>query len=109
MRAIDFEVARQSALLDAGQRVVMETRYFDAARSCTVFMRSKESEIDYRYMPEPDLPPLRLAAALVQAARDALPELPDRMRYAHVTSRLTPASPNSNLCQGAVHSGVRAC
>ena len=81
MRAIEFEIARQSSMLDAGQRVPQETRYFDAAAGSTVFMRSKESETDYRYMPEPDLPPLRVPPALLEAARSGLPELPDAMRY----------------------------
>jgi aspartyl-tRNA(Asn)/glutamyl-tRNA(Gln) amidotransferase subunit B len=80
MRAIEFEIARQSAMLDAGQRVPLETRYFDASNGSTVFMRSKETETDYRYMPEPDLPPLRLAPLLLHAAQESLPELPDSMR-----------------------------
>jgi aspartyl-tRNA(Asn)/glutamyl-tRNA(Gln) amidotransferase subunit B len=80
VRAIEFEIARQSAMLDAGQRVPLETRYFDAANGSTVFMRSKETETDYRYMPEPDLPPLRVPAQLMTSAQSSLPELPDAMR-----------------------------
>ena len=57
-RAIDHEIARQAALLDAGGRIVQETRLWNADRGETVSMRSKEEAHDYRYFPEPDLPPL---------------------------------------------------
>ena len=56
--AIEHEIARQAALLDRGERVVQETRLWDAARGMTAAMRSKEQAHDYRYFPEPDLPPL---------------------------------------------------
>jgi aspartyl-tRNA(Asn)/glutamyl-tRNA(Gln) amidotransferase subunit B len=63
--------------------VVQETRLFDAARGVTVSMRSKEEAHDYRYFPEPDLPPLHVDPAWLSAIRDALPELPAarRARY----------------------------
>lgn len=76
-RAIDHEAARQAQLLAEGSRVAPETRGWDADAGRTVPMRSKEGEPDYRYFPEPDLPPLVLAEAEIAAARAALPELPD--------------------------------
>ena len=74
--AIEHEVKRQAALLDRGERVVQETRLWDAARGVTQAMRSKEQAHDYRYFPEPDLPPLvvddaELAGAARQPARAA--------------------------------------
>ena len=75
-RAIQHEVARQAALLDAGGRVVQETRLWNADRAETVSMRSKEEAHDYRYFPEPDLPPLVVGPAWVEEVRAALPELP---------------------------------
>ncbi|MBX6376980.1 MAG: Asp-tRNA(Asn)/Glu-tRNA(Gln) amidotransferase subunit GatB [Clostridia bacterium] len=83
-RALEFEAERQRALLLAGERVVRETRHWDEARGVTVPSRSKEEAHDYRYFPEPDLVPLVLDPAWVEALRAELPELPDarRRRYA---------------------------
>jgi aspartyl-tRNA(Asn)/glutamyl-tRNA(Gln) amidotransferase subunit B len=83
-RAIAFEIERQAAALDAGEPLVMETRGWDDGRQATYRMRAKETSHDYRYFPEPDLPPLRVDAAWVDAIRAALPELPAarRSRYA---------------------------
>jgi len=76
-RALEHELVRQSALLDAGDAVRHETRLFDAGSGRTFPMRSKEEAHDYRYFPEPDLPPLRIDAARVERLRAALPELPE--------------------------------
>src|SRR5258708_2831774 len=83
-RAIDHEIARQSALLSAGGRVVQETRLWNADRGETSSMRSKEDAQDYRYFPEPDLPPLVVDAPWLDEVRAALPELPadKRRRFA---------------------------
>ena len=75
-QAVDFEVRRQVALVEAGQPVVQETRLYDPARGETRSMRSKEEAHDYRYFPEPDLPPVRVDEALVARLRASLPELP---------------------------------
>ena len=75
-RAIDYEVERQTDLLEAGGEVVQETRLWDDAAGKTRAMRSKEDAHDYRYFPDPDLPPLELSEARVEAIRSALPELP---------------------------------
>jgi aspartyl-tRNA(Asn)/glutamyl-tRNA(Gln) amidotransferase subunit B len=83
-RAIDHEVARQVAVLEAGQRVVQETRLWNADRSETASMRSKEEAHDYRYFPEPDLPPLLVTRGWIAEVRRSLPELPadKRRRFA---------------------------
>jgi aspartyl-tRNA(Asn)/glutamyl-tRNA(Gln) amidotransferase subunit B len=82
-RAIDHEIARQGAALDAGERLIQETRGWDDDRGLTYHMRSKETSDDYRYFPEPDLPPLRLEPAWLEEIRRGLPELPAarRQRY----------------------------
>jgi len=79
-RALEYEVARQGEALADGQRIVQETRLWDPERGRTVAMRSKEFAHDYRYFPEPDLPPLDMDPAWVDAARADLPELPRARR-----------------------------
>jgi aspartyl-tRNA(Asn)/glutamyl-tRNA(Gln) amidotransferase subunit B len=75
-RAIDHEVLRQAAIVESGGKVVQETRLWNADRGETASMRSKEEAHDYRYFPEPDLPPLVVTAAWVDDVRRSLPELP---------------------------------
>jgi aspartyl-tRNA(Asn)/glutamyl-tRNA(Gln) amidotransferase subunit B len=79
-KALEYEVARQAARLAAGDPVYQETRLWDAAAGRTVAMRTKEEAHDYRYFPEPDLPPLVVDPAWVAAIRAELPELPDARR-----------------------------
>jgi len=79
-RALVHEGARQAALVGAGERVRGETRGWDEARGVTYAMRLKEGEDDYRYFPDPDLPPLVLADDAVENERNALPELPAQRR-----------------------------
>ena len=79
-KALDFEIDRQIGLLVAGQSVEQETRLWDAAAGRTVTMRTKEDAHDYRYFPDPDLPPLEVDEAWVARVRSALPELPDARR-----------------------------
>jgi aspartyl-tRNA(Asn)/glutamyl-tRNA(Gln) amidotransferase subunit B len=85
-RAIAFEIERQAAALDAGEPLRMETRGWADDRGETYHMRSKETSDDYRYFPEPDLPPLRVDAAWLATIRGELPELPAarRARYRDV-------------------------
>jgi aspartyl-tRNA(Asn)/glutamyl-tRNA(Gln) amidotransferase subunit B len=74
--ALEYEVERQLAILEAGGTLEQETRGWVEARGATVSQRSKEYAHDYRYFPEPDLPPLELSCKLVEEVRRALPELP---------------------------------
>jgi aspartyl-tRNA(Asn)/glutamyl-tRNA(Gln) amidotransferase subunit B len=91
-RAIEHEIARHVELLQSGGRVAQETRSFDADAGTTRTLRSKEEAHDYRYFPEPDLPPLVLAAERVAALRAALPELPwQRRARLQASCELSPA------------------
>ena len=74
--AIEYEIARQSDLVARGERVVQETRLWNADKGTSHAMRSKEQAHDYRYFPEPDLPPLTVGEECIARVRDALPELP---------------------------------
>jgi aspartyl-tRNA(Asn)/glutamyl-tRNA(Gln) amidotransferase subunit B len=75
-RAIEFEAARQVEILENGGKIDQETRLFDAVNGETRTMRSKEDAMDYRYFPDPDLPPLVLSQQYVEEIRKSLPELP---------------------------------
>jgi aspartyl-tRNA(Asn)/glutamyl-tRNA(Gln) amidotransferase subunit B len=79
-KAIRYEIARQADILDDGGKVVQETRLYDAQRDETRPMRSKEVANDYRYFPEPDLLPVVIDDAYIDAIREALPELPTQKR-----------------------------
>src|SRR3712207_8476408 len=76
MQGINAEIARQTALVEAGEPVVQETLHFDPATGRLSSLRSKEEAHDYRYFPEPDLVPLVPTEAMLERARSALPELP---------------------------------
>jgi aspartyl-tRNA(Asn)/glutamyl-tRNA(Gln) amidotransferase subunit B len=86
-KALEFEIERQRAILEAGGRVEQETRQWDSDTGTTQSMRSKEGAHDYRYFPEPDLPPLRIDDAWIARVRESLPELPEtrmtRLMAAH--------------------------
>ncbi|MFO0659310.1 MAG: Asp-tRNA(Asn)/Glu-tRNA(Gln) amidotransferase subunit GatB [Polyangiaceae bacterium] len=85
-KAIEYEVARQIAVIEGGGRVRQETRGWNEKDGKTFTLRSKEEAHDYRYFPDPDLPPLVLDAAFVQAQREALTELPKARRERYVSS-----------------------
>ena len=78
--ALDYEIARQVALIESGGRVEQETRLYDPERGETIGMRSKEQAHDYRYFPEPDLVPLRISEEWRDRVRTAMPELPAQKR-----------------------------
>ena len=84
-RALKFEVARQTAALAVDERIVQETRLWDADREVTRSMRSKEYAHDYRYFPEPDLVPLQIDRRWVEEIRAELPELPRARRERFVS------------------------
>ena len=89
-KAIEYEIGRQIDLLDHGGRVVQETRLFDAARGTTHAMRSKEEAHDYRYFPEPDLPPLMVDETRRASIASALPELPEARRQRFIAEYAIP-------------------
>ncbi len=90
-RAIEYEIERQTEVLESGGRVVQETRLFDANHGVTQPMRSKEEAHDYRYFPEPDLVPLCIGQEWIERVRRDLPELPDIRRQRFVTHYGLPA------------------
>lgn len=84
VRAIEYEIKRQAAILESGGQVEQETRSWQDAKGISVTLRTKEQAEDYRYFPDPDLPPVVLTPEDVEAVRGKLPELPDS-----VMARLT--------------------
>lgn len=78
--AFEYEYARQVKALEAGERIVQETRLWDAEKGVTRTMRSKEEAHDYRYFPEPDLPPVKVGAEWIEKVRASIPELPAQKR-----------------------------
>ena len=79
-RAIEYEVDRQTKVLEQGDSIVQETRLYDSNKGVTFSMRSKEEAHDYRYFPEPDLVPIEISNEWIQKTTDALPELPEQKR-----------------------------
>lgn len=79
-RAVEFEVKRQIELLEKGEKIVQETRGWDEAKQKTTSQRSKEDAMDYRYFPEPDIPPVELTPAEIEAITTTMPKLPAQLR-----------------------------
>jgi aspartyl-tRNA(Asn)/glutamyl-tRNA(Gln) amidotransferase subunit B len=79
-KALDFEIRRQRAVLDDGGELIQETRLWDAGRGVTLSMRGKEAAHDYRYFPDPDLVPVEIDMAWIEAVQKDLPELPEAKR-----------------------------
>ena len=79
-RAIDYETRRQIELLEDGKRVIQETRRWDENKDATYAMRSKENAQDYRYFPEPDIPPMELTEEYLDSARAELARAGRRRR-----------------------------
>jgi len=116
-KALEHEIDRQIAVLTEGGRVVQETRLWDAAGGRTISMRSKEEAHDYRYFPEPDLPPVAVTADRVARIRATMPELPDARRQRFVeqyalpdydAGQLTQARGLADYFEAAVHAGAPA-
>jgi aspartyl-tRNA(Asn)/glutamyl-tRNA(Gln) amidotransferase subunit B len=84
-RAIDYEIDRQIQALETGETIIQETRLWDEGKQCTFSMRIKEGASDYRYFPEPDLPPIEVSVAQLQDWKAQLPELPAEKRNRYET------------------------
>jgi len=98
-RAIDVEVARQTAIVDSGGKVQQETRSFDPVTSKTATLRSKEEAHDYRYFPEPDLPPLEIQPRLIEEERQQVGELPQARRERYQAELGLTRAQAVTLCQ----------
>ena len=98
-KALEHEIARQIEVVSEGGHVVQETRLWDAAAGRTMSMRSKEEAHDYRYFPEPDLPPVIVGAERVQRIRQSMPELPDARRRRLTTQYALPEYDAGQLTQ----------
>ncbi len=79
-KALEYEIKRQTALLEEGEEVIQETRLWDVGQGVSVSMRGKEEAHDYRYFPDPDLVPLKVEENWVEEIRKSLPELPDEKK-----------------------------
>ncbi|HLO51666.1 MAG TPA: Asp-tRNA(Asn)/Glu-tRNA(Gln) amidotransferase subunit GatB [Kamptonema sp.] len=84
-RAIDFEIERQIQALESGDRIFQETRLWEEGKQCTVSMRLKEGASDYRYFPEPDIPPIEVSPEQLDRWQAELPELPAKKRTRYET------------------------
>lgn len=80
-RAIEFEIERQIKAVEKGEKIVQETRLWDEKKQCTFTMRVKEGSSDYRYFPEPDLPPIEVSREQLEHWTSELPELPAQKRH----------------------------
>lgn len=83
--SIDYEIERQSALIDSGGRVIQSTVLWDADQKITKLMRTKEDAEDYRYFPEPDLPAYSIKQSLVDHLKITMPELPDAKKRRYIS------------------------
>jgi aspartyl-tRNA(Asn)/glutamyl-tRNA(Gln) amidotransferase subunit B len=104
-KALEYEIARQIDALTSGGRVVQETRLWDSAAGETVSMRSKEEAHDYRYFPEPDLPPMVVDVARLEGIRAGLPELPEATRRRFVDVYALPEYDAAQLTQSRATAG----
>jgi aspartyl-tRNA(Asn)/glutamyl-tRNA(Gln) amidotransferase subunit B len=100
--AIEFEARRQIELIEDGGVVVQETRLYDPDRNETRSMRSKEDAQDYRYFPDPDLPPLVISQEWIERVRAALPELPQQKQERFIALGLTPYEAHSLTSSAAL-------
>jgi aspartyl-tRNA(Asn)/glutamyl-tRNA(Gln) amidotransferase subunit B len=89
-QAIAYEIQRQMDILEDGGQIIQETRLFDTSQGVTRSMRSKEDAQDYRYFPDPDLPPLVLNQEFVDRIRSSMPELPDDRRRRFISDLSLP-------------------
>jgi aspartyl-tRNA(Asn)/glutamyl-tRNA(Gln) amidotransferase subunit B len=84
-KAIEYEIKRQVDIIEAGGQVDQDTRSFDASTGTTFSMRSKEMANDYRYFPEPDLPPVIISEEFIESVRVAMPPLPNELIHRFTT------------------------
>ncbi len=101
--AVESEARRQIELLEDGERVVQETRRWDDSKGVSYAMRSKEDAQDYKYFPDPDLPPVRLTDEYVENIRLSLPELPDAKKKRYMTDFGLSEYDTSMICSSVAY------
>ena len=84
-KAVDFEIERQKKLLEAGEKVLQETRRYDDKTGETILMRRKEGNVDYKFFPEPNIFPIRLSDEWIQEIQENMPELPDARKARYIS------------------------
>jgi len=97
-KAIDIEVARLIEITEAGNKIIQETRSFDADNNTTFSLRTKEEADDYRYFPEPDLTPFYIADEFLQQIKDSIPALPETLEKKYQEVLLLPAYDAAVIC-----------
>ncbi|MBD2163158.1 Asp-tRNA(Asn)/Glu-tRNA(Gln) amidotransferase subunit GatB [Calothrix membranacea FACHB-236] len=116
-RAIEYEIERQIAAVEAGERIIQETRLWEEGSQRTISMRTKEGSSDYRYFPEPDLAPIEVSNEQLDGWRSELPELPAQKRHryesdlglsAYDTRVLTEDQPVADYFEAAIAAGANA-
>ncbi len=90
-KALEYEIFRQTDLLNEGERIVQQTRGWDETKGATVAQREKEEAHDYRYFPEPDIPPMRWDQGYINSLREKIPELPDEKNQKFLSLGLPPS------------------
>lgn len=85
-KAIDAEVTRQVAIVERGEKVVQATRRYDETQKTTILMRKKEGDVDYKFFPEPNIPPIRLADAWIKDIQEHMAELPEERKARYVNA-----------------------
>ena len=114
-KAIEYEIERQIAATEAGDRIIQETRLWEEGSQRTISMRTKEGSSDYRYFPEPDLAPIEVSTEQLEAWRSELPELPAQKRHryetelglsAYDTRVLTEDRPSADYFEAAIAAGA---
>lgn len=101
-RAVEYEVERHITLLQKGEKIAQETRGWDDAKQKTTSQRSKEEAMDYRYFPEPDVPPIELSPTQVKRIVDVMPKLPPELRVELGKLKLDPATVDTLILQDAL-------
>lgn len=104
--AVEAEAERQIELIEDGGKVVQETRRWDDSRGTSYAMRSKEDAQDYKYFPEPDLPPIELSDEYVQSIKDTLPELPENKKARYISEYGLSDYDAKILCSDRAYAGL---
>lgn len=101
-RAIEYEAQRQIDVLEDGGQVIQETRRWDDSKGVSTAMRSKEDAQDYKYFPEPDLPPIEISDEYIERVKNSLPELPEAKKQRYMAELGLPEY-DTNIITGSVH------